>query len=88
MTRLYHIVAVHERTGRKTYLTASPLAHDEACIMLGKMTPHKAVRLQVEEVGPNTLRDRLLDLAESIGETWAADLVREAAAAVAPKIEA
>ena len=83
MTRLFHVVAINERTGRKTYLTTSPLTHDQACTMLGKMTTRKSVRRQVEEVGPDTLRDRLLDLADSLGEPWAAALVREAVQALA-----
>lgn len=49
--RRYHIVAINGRTGRKVYMTSSPLLHHEAVTMLGKLMPAaKGVRKQLEEV--------------------------------------
>jgi hypothetical protein len=47
---LYHVVAVNEKTGVITYLTVMPLPHPHACILLSKLTPHPARRLQLLEV--------------------------------------
>lgn len=49
--RLYHIVAINERTGRKYYLTGYPMDHHSCCVMKSKQSkPHKDVRIQLEEV--------------------------------------
>ena len=50
MTRLYHIVAINERTGRKTRMTRYPDTHEACCVMLKKFSYHPARRLQLEEV--------------------------------------
>jgi hypothetical protein len=47
--RLYHIVAINERSGRKEYLTAYPMPHQPACVMLLKQGIHPLVRKQLEE---------------------------------------
>lgn len=52
--RRYHIVAINEKTNKKTYCTSSPLPHDEAVTMLSKFSPHKRIdaahiRVQLEE---------------------------------------
>lgn len=48
--RLYHIVAINERTGAKVYCTRYPTNHKDSCVMLSKFTPHKGIRCQLEEV--------------------------------------
>jgi hypothetical protein len=50
MTRLYHIVAVNERSGAKTYLTRYPMLHSESVTMLRRFSSHPARRVQLEEV--------------------------------------
>jgi hypothetical protein len=47
--RPYHVVAINNRTGRKTYCTVQPVTHDEGCTMLRKFTYHPARRVQLEE---------------------------------------
>lgn len=49
--RMYHVVAINERTGKKEYLTATPVTHQEALTILSKQRPHKDVRKQLEPVG-------------------------------------
>ena len=54
--RLYHIVAINERTGHKEYLSIVPMVHQEATTMLSKFFPRPKgapshVRLQLEEAG-------------------------------------
>ena len=48
-TCLYHLVAINERTGRKTYLTDEPVTHAQACTWKSKFTYHPARRIQLEE---------------------------------------
>lgn len=48
--RLYHIVAINEKTGKKEYLTTYPMPHDDCCVMLSKQSKHEHVRKQLEEV--------------------------------------
>lgn len=48
--RMYHVVAINEKTGHKTYCTSYPATHDEACTMLSKFASHPARRIQLEEV--------------------------------------
>ncbi|QMI49907.1 hypothetical protein [Burkholderia sp. MBR-1] len=49
--RLYHLVAINERTGRKHYLTRYPMPHHDCCVMRRKQAqPAKDVRIQLEEV--------------------------------------
>jgi hypothetical protein len=47
--RLYHVVVVNDRTGRKAYMTRTPVTHDEGTIILRKMRPHKDTRSMLEE---------------------------------------
>lgn len=47
--RLYHVVAVNDRTGFGTPLTAYPMPHPEACAMRGKFNPASHVRIVLEE---------------------------------------
>lgn len=78
--RLYHVVCIRLRNGSKTYLSADPMPHEEACVMLSKSTRHPLVRVQLEEVGPNTLLDRLTDLFEITEDEETAILLGEAMA--------
>jgi hypothetical protein len=49
--RLYHLVAINERTGRKDYLTRYPMPHEDCCVMKSKQSrPHRDVRIKLEEV--------------------------------------
>jgi len=56
-TRRYHIVAINERTGKKSYQTSSPLTHQEAVVMLRKFSYHPKRRVQLEEVVGDAKRD-------------------------------
>lgn len=48
--RLYHVVAINERTGATEILTGYPVPHDKACRILSRQTPHNYVRKQLEEL--------------------------------------
>lgn len=48
--RLYHVVAINARTGRKVYLTSAPDTHSACRTILRKQTSHKDVRKQLEPV--------------------------------------
>jgi len=50
MTRMYHVIAINEKTNKKTYLTSYPMIHHEACVIKSKFNLHKDVRIQLEEV--------------------------------------
>ena len=47
--RKYHLVAINERTGNKTYCTSFPMSHHECCVMRSKFSNHPARRIQLEE---------------------------------------
>ena len=40
MNRLYRIVVINERTGRRYDSGFTPVAHDVACRLMAKMTPY------------------------------------------------
>lgn len=46
----YHVVAIHEKTGTKTYCTRTPLTHNEACNVKKAFGHHPARTVQLEEV--------------------------------------
>lgn len=48
--RMYHVVSIVERTGRKCYLTNTPVTHREGCAILRKQVPRKTHRYQLEEL--------------------------------------
>lgn len=50
--RLYHVIAVSETSGSRTYLTEYPMPHEQAMNNLGRFTPHKMRRVQLEEHTP------------------------------------
>lgn len=47
--RLYHLVSITEKTGKKIYMTSYPMSHAECMTMKSKITEHKHRRIQVEE---------------------------------------
>jgi hypothetical protein len=47
--RLYHVVVINERTGRKVYMTKYPEPHDRALVLLSKLTRHPWRREQLEQ---------------------------------------
>lgn len=58
----YHVVAIISERSRfadkardlkKVYMTRFSVTHREGCVILGKMTPRKGTRHQLEEVGPD-----------------------------------
>jgi hypothetical protein len=48
--RMYHLVAINEKTGEKTYLTARPATHKECCTMKNRFSNHQSRRIQLEAV--------------------------------------
>lgn len=48
--RLYHVVAVNNKTRNKVYMTSSPVTHKQGCTILSKMTKYPWRREQLEEV--------------------------------------
>jgi hypothetical protein len=51
MTRKYHVIAIATRSGKKTYMTATPVTHHEGCVIMSKISSHKARRIQLEQTG-------------------------------------
>jgi len=47
--RLYHIVAINEKSGELTYMTQYPDTHENCCVMMGKISKHPARRIQLVE---------------------------------------
>ena len=60
--RVYHVVAINERTGKKTYQTSTPMTHHEATNMLRAFHPRpkqaRHVRIQLEEASRDRRRAR------------------------------
>ena len=50
MIRMFKLIAINEKTKRTYVLNTSPLSHKEAVTMMGKFTPHRHVRIQLQEV--------------------------------------
>ncbi len=49
--RLYHLVAINEKTGKKVYLTRYPMGHAQCMTMKSKQSDRVSyIRIQVEEV--------------------------------------
>ena len=50
-TRLYHVVAVNDKTGARIIVTrpTEPVTHKEACTIKSKLTNHPARRLILVE---------------------------------------
>lgn len=49
LPRLYHLIAVNDRTQRRVRLTASPATHQQCMTMKARFNLHRDVRLVVEE---------------------------------------
>ncbi len=47
--RLYNIVVINDKTGKRVLLTGYPMPHKECCTMLSKMTSHKDTRKMLIE---------------------------------------
>lgn len=45
--RLYHLVAVNERTGKQTQVTSYPMSHRECCTCKSKFSHHPARRIML-----------------------------------------
>lgn len=50
--KLFHIVAINERTGQQVRMTGYPMPHDECCVMLTKITKYEWRRLVLVEMKP------------------------------------
>lgn len=50
MKRLYHIVAIIEKSGDTVFMTRYPMDHKRACTMLHKFSKQKARTLQLMEI--------------------------------------
>lgn len=48
--RSYHVIVVRDSTGEKTYMTRTPVTHDEGCVLLSKLTDYPWRRKCLEEV--------------------------------------
>lgn len=48
--RLYHILAINDKTGYTRQCTGYPMSHAACCVMMGKFNLNKNVRLQLTEV--------------------------------------
>ena len=49
MQRQYHVVVINEKTGKKVYMTSSPVTHSEGCTILSKLSKYEWRRNQLEE---------------------------------------
>jgi hypothetical protein len=47
--RVYHLVAINERTGHMTRLTEYPMTHAQCCVNKSKFTDHPARRIELIE---------------------------------------
>lgn len=52
MERLYHLVAVNNKTDAATVLTSYPMTHAQCCTMKSKFTHHPARRIEMREASP------------------------------------
>lgn len=52
MTRLYNVIVINEKTGRKVRMNAAPVTHSEGCTWLSKISDLKWRRKQLEEIAP------------------------------------
>lgn len=50
LPRLYHVVSIVEKTGRKTRMTTVALPHGAACTLMRKFTQHAFRRIELEEL--------------------------------------
>lgn len=38
MSRLYHVVVINRKTGKRVQMTGEPVTHSEGCVLLSKLT--------------------------------------------------
>ncbi len=51
MKRLYHIIAINDKTNKKVYITGYPMTHEKCMVMMSKQSkPAKDVRFMLEEL--------------------------------------
>lgn len=55
--REYNLIAVNEKTDKKTYLNSSPLTHAEAVTMKSKFNARPSVRIQLEEISSARIKN-------------------------------
>ncbi len=48
--RLYHLVAINNRSGKSVPLTTYPMTHEKCCTMKSKSSYHPARRIELVEV--------------------------------------
>ena len=48
--KLYHVVVINNKTGQETIMTAYPVQHKIACILLSKLTRYKWRKETLKEV--------------------------------------
>jgi len=48
--KFYHLVSIHQKTQRKSYLTRYARPHDTACAMLKRFTLHPLRIVMLEQV--------------------------------------
>jgi hypothetical protein len=51
LRRRYHVAVKNERTGKLTLMTLAPVTHDEGCVILRKLAPHKDTRALLIQTG-------------------------------------
>ena len=51
--RLYHVIAVNEKTQTKAYCTKTPVSHNDACNILKAFSYHPVRTMMLEEVVNN-----------------------------------
>jgi hypothetical protein len=47
---LFHVVSIHEKSGKVTLCTSTPMNHHSACVNLSKFTYHPHRRMQLQQV--------------------------------------
>lgn len=48
--KLYHLVAINNKTNQSTQLTGYPMSHAKCCVNKSKFTPHPGRRIDLAEV--------------------------------------
>ena len=51
---LYHVIVKNIKTDKKVYMTAEPVTHDVACVLLSKLTRHPWRIETLEQVSTTT----------------------------------
>ena len=48
-TRMYHVIIINTKTGKKVYMTQEPVTHKEGCTILSKLTKYPWRHEMLEE---------------------------------------